>query len=48
VLAGHEVEGAVGNDVYALFLPTHYLSPKVRAFVDFFAQRFAPKPDRDQ
>jgi DNA-binding transcriptional LysR family regulator len=40
VLAGHEVAGAVANDVYALFLPTRYLSPKVRAFVDFFVERF--------
>jgi DNA-binding transcriptional LysR family regulator len=40
VLASHEVAGAVGNDVYALFLPTRYLSPKVRAFVDFFVERF--------
>jgi DNA-binding transcriptional LysR family regulator len=40
VLASHAVEGAVGNDVYALFLPTRYLSPKVRAFVDFFVERF--------
>lgn len=47
VLAGHDVEGAVANDVYALFLPTRYLSPKVRAFVDFFVERFAPQPDRD-
>jgi DNA-binding transcriptional LysR family regulator len=40
VLAGHEVAGAVGNDAYALFLPTRYLSPKVRAFVDFFVEGF--------
>lgn len=40
VLASHEVAGAVANDVYALFLPTRYLSPKVRAFVDFFVERF--------
>jgi len=40
VLSGHEVEGAVANDVYALFLPTRYLSPKIRAFVDFFVERF--------
>jgi len=44
VLAGHVVEGAVANDVYALFLPTRYLSPKVRAFVDFFVERFAAEP----
>jgi DNA-binding transcriptional LysR family regulator len=45
VLGGYEVEGAVANDVYALYLPTRYVSPKVRAFVDFFVERFAPKPD---
>ena len=40
LLPGHEVAGAVANDVYALFLPTRYVSPKVRAFVDFFVERF--------
>ena len=45
VLGGYEVEGAVANDVYALYLPTRYVSPKVRAFVDFFVERFAPNPD---
>lgn len=45
VLGGYEVEGAVANDVYALYLPTRYVSPKVRAFVDFFVERFAPTPD---
>lgn len=44
VLAGHAVEGAVANDVYALYLPSRYVSPKVRAFVDFFAERFGPGP----
>jgi DNA-binding transcriptional LysR family regulator len=43
VLGGYEVEGAVANDVYALYLPTRYVSPKVRAFVDFFVERFAAK-----
>ena len=41
VLGGYDVEGAVANDVYALYLPTRYVSPKVRAFVDFFVERFA-------
>jgi len=44
VLGGYDVEGAVANDVYALYLPTRYVSPKVRAFVDFFVERFAAEP----
>lgn len=41
VLTGHEVEGALPDDVYAIYLPTRYVSPKLRAFVDFFVERFA-------
>jgi DNA-binding transcriptional LysR family regulator len=41
VLADYEIEGGVANEVYALHLPTPYVSPKVRAFVDFFVERFA-------
>jgi len=48
VLVDCEVEGAVANDVYALYLPTRYVSPKVRAFVDFFVERFAPEPYWDR
>lgn len=33
-------EGAV----YAVYPPTRHLSPKVRAFVDFLAERFGPTP----
>jgi len=44
VLGDYGVEGAVANDVYALYLPTRYVSPKVRAFVDFFVERFAREP----
>ena len=47
VLEGYEVEGAVANDVYALYLPTRYVSPKVRAFVDYFVERFAQEAQRD-
>jgi hypothetical protein len=36
--------GTFGSDVYAVYLPTRYLSPKVRAFVDFFLERFGPEP----
>lgn len=28
-------------DLYAVYLPTRYLAPKVRVFVDFLAERFA-------
>ena len=48
VLDGYEVEGAVANDVYALYLPTRYVSPKVRALVDFLVERFGPQPHRDR
>jgi DNA-binding transcriptional LysR family regulator len=48
VLGGYDVEGAVANDVYALYLPTRYLSPKVRAFVDFFVERFGAEPGLDK
>jgi DNA-binding transcriptional LysR family regulator len=46
VLGDYEVEGAVANDVYALYLPTRYLSPKVRAFIDFFVEYFSRARDR--
>jgi DNA-binding transcriptional LysR family regulator len=45
VLANYEVTGAVANDAYALYLPTRYLSPKVRAFIDFFVERFSRERD---
>jgi hypothetical protein len=31
-----------------VYLPNRYLSPKVRAFVDFFVDRFGPQPYWDQ
>lgn len=40
--------GTFGSDVYAVYLPTRYLSPKVRAFVDFFVERFGPEPYWDR
>jgi DNA-binding transcriptional LysR family regulator len=36
------------NTVYAIYLPNRHLSAKVRAFIDFFVQRFAPEPYWDQ
>lgn len=48
VLGEYRAHGTFGSDVYAIYLPTRYLSPKVRAFVDFFVQRFAPEPYWDR
>lgn len=48
VLAEYRAHGTFGSDVYAVYLPTRYLSPKVRAFVDFFVERFAPEPYWDR
>jgi DNA-binding transcriptional LysR family regulator len=48
VLGEYRAHGTFGDVVYAIYLPTRYLSPKVRAFVDFFVQRFAPEPYWDR
>jgi len=44
LLPGYRALGTFGSDVYAVYLPTRYLSPKVRAFVDFLVERFSPEP----
>ena len=44
LLSGYTPRGSFGTDIYAVYLPTRYLSPKVRAFVDFFLERFGPEP----
>lgn len=44
LLPDYTPHGTFGTDVYAVYLPTRYLSPKVRAFVDFFVERFGPQP----
>lgn len=48
VLDGFRAHGTFGSDVYAVYLPTRYLSPKVRAFLDFLVERFAPEPYWDR
>lgn len=48
LLPHHAPYGTFGTDVYAVYLPTRYLSPKVRAFVDFFLERFGPQPYWDR
>jgi DNA-binding transcriptional LysR family regulator len=34
--------------IYAVYLPTRHVSPKVRAFIDFLLERFAPEPYWDR
>ena len=48
VLGDYRAHGTFGNEVYAVYLPTRYLSPKIRAFVDFFVERFTPEPYWDR
>jgi len=36
------------SDVYAVYLPNRYLLPKIRAFIDFFVERFRPAPYWDR
>ncbi|MBY0437299.1 MAG: LysR family transcriptional regulator [Burkholderiales bacterium] len=44
----YEALGTFGSHINAVYLPNRYLSPKVRAFVDFFVDRFGPQPYWDQ
>ncbi|MGQ0658561.1 MAG: LysR family transcriptional regulator [Chromatiales bacterium] len=36
------------RSIYAIYLPTRHLSPKVRAFIDFFLALYAPPPYWDR
>ncbi len=36
--------GAIGKNVYCVYLSHRQVSPKLRAFVDFFASRLGPEP----
>jgi len=36
------------TSLYAVYLPNRHLSPKVRALIDFFVERFAPQPYWDR
>jgi hypothetical protein len=44
----YEALGTFGSHINAVYLPNRYLSPKVRAFVDFFVERFGPQPYWDR
>ena len=48
VFAAYEVSpGALDSSIYAVFPYNRHLSPKVRAMVDFFVERFGESPDWD-
>ncbi len=48
VFADYEVSpGALDASIYAVFPYNRHLSPKVRAMVDFFVERFGESPDWD-
>lgn len=40
ILPDLEIEGGFGNSIYAIFIPSKFLSPKVRIFVDFMISQF--------
>ena len=46
LLPDHPVSTDVA--VWALYPSARYLAPKVRAFIDFFAERFGPNPYWDE
>jgi DNA-binding transcriptional LysR family regulator len=41
ILPGYRIPG---EGIFALYPQNHHLSVKVRAFIDFFAERFGPEP----
>jgi DNA-binding transcriptional LysR family regulator len=40
VLPDFVTEGGFGNSIYAIFIPSKFLSPKVRVFIDFLVGKF--------
>ena len=40
--------GAEPAAIHAVYPPGRYVPPKVRAFIDFLARRFGPKPYWDR
>ncbi|MFN7751961.1 MAG: LysR family transcriptional regulator [Pseudomonadota bacterium] len=48
LLPDYEALGNFSSHINAVYLPNRYLSPKVRAFVDFFVERFGPQPYWDR
>lgn len=44
VLPEYNPHGRFGNSVFAVYMPTRYLPPKSRVFIDFLLQRFGSIP----
>ncbi|WP_426102802.1 LysR family transcriptional regulator [Massilia sp. TSP1-1-2] len=40
LLPGYSIEGTFGNSIHAIFLPSKFVAPKMRVFVDFLLTRF--------
>jgi DNA-binding transcriptional LysR family regulator len=40
VLPEYSIEGTFGNSIHAIFLPSKFVAPKMRVFVDFLVARF--------
>ena len=40
VLPQYSIEGTFGNSIHAIFLPSKFVAPKMRVFVDFLISRF--------
>lgn len=48
LLPGFEPRGSFGSHIYAVYLPNRYVSPKVRAFVEFYRERVGAPPYWDR
>lgn len=44
LLPKYESCGPFGGAIYAVYLPTRQIAPKIRAFIDFFVARYLPEP----
>ena len=48
LLKSYEAIGGFGDSVYAVYLPSRFQTPKVRAFVDFMMEKFGDEPYWDR
>lgn len=48
LLKGYEAMGGFGDSVYAVYLPSRFQTPKVRAFVEFMLEKFGDEPYWDR
>jgi DNA-binding transcriptional LysR family regulator len=43
-----DFEARSDSSLYATYMPTRYMQPKVRAFIDHLIEHFGPEPDWDR